>query len=176
MPANDWSTRFRDLWENAVAQYAAGNRQPATYRDALLDEIGYTAQELYDFAEDWVKYQAPSFETALLIAAVRRDYFLVIQHGQSTGRTIRMEDLPAKTAAVAGVEWLPRLIAKARAKLHGEMPADLMFGCGGDRNFFEKTKIHPADFLRVVWAAGDNDEKIIAYVKQAARKRPAPVS
>jgi hypothetical protein len=164
MSAYTWDVEFRKVWENAVAQYTAGNRQPASYHHPLLDEIGYTAQELYDFAEDWVKYQEPPFETALLIAAVRRDYFLVIQKGQRTGRAIRMEDLPAKTDAVAGLEWLPRVIEKARAKLRGEMPADLMYGCGGDRNFFKKVNIHPADFLRVVWAARDDKQKVIDYV------------
>ena len=145
-----WDVTFRKLWEKAVAQYTAGNRGVATYYDPFLDTIGYTAQELYDFAEDWVKYQEPSFETALLIAAARRDYFLVIQKGQRSTKRIRMEDLPAKTASVAGLEWLPRVIQKARAKLRGEMPDDLMFGCGGDRNFFKKVNVHPADFLRVV--------------------------
>lgn len=163
-----WDTAFRNLWDKAVAQYTAGNRQPATYHDPLLDAIGYSAQELYDFAEDWVKYQEPTFETALLIAAARRDYFLVIQKGQRSTKRIRMEELPAKTAAVARYEWLPRVIEKARAKLRGEMPDDLMFGCGGDRNFFKKVNVHPADFLRVVWSAGDNNDKVIEYVKRHA--------
>ncbi|MCG3149414.1 MAG: hypothetical protein PCFJNLEI_02875 [Verrucomicrobiae bacterium] len=159
-----WDERFRQLWDKAVTQYTTGNRQPASYHNPLLDEIGYTAQELYDFAEDWVKYQEPTFGTALLIAAARRDYFLVVQKGKRTGHTIRMEDLPAKDASVAGLEWLPRVIEKARAKLRGEMPADLMYGCGGDRVFFKKVNVHPADFLRVVWAAHDDNQKIIDYV------------
>jgi hypothetical protein len=45
------------------------------------------------------------------------------------------------------------------------MDPDTMFGCGGDRAFLSKYDIHPADFLRVVWAAGDDDQKILAYVK-----------
>ncbi|MEI6085452.1 MAG: DUF5069 domain-containing protein [Verrucomicrobiota bacterium] len=161
-----WDLTFRNLWDKSVAQYAAGNRQPATYHAAVLDEIGYTAQEFYDFVEDWVKYQEPAFETALLIAAARRDYFHVIQHGQRTGTTIRMEDLPAKSAAVAGLVWLPRVIEKARAKLRGEMPDELMYGCGGDRNFFKQVNVHPADFLRVVWAARDDNQQIINYLKR----------
>ena len=31
-----------------------------------------------------------------------------------------------------------------------------------------RVKIHPADFLRVVWAARDDDQKIIAYVRHCA--------
>jgi hypothetical protein len=73
--------------------------------------------------------------------------------------------LPPKPAAVDGIPWLPRLIVKARAKLKGEMDPDTMFVCGGDRAFFEQHKLHPADFLRVTWAAGDDDRKIIDYVK-----------
>ena len=69
---------------------------------------------------------------------------------------------------MAGVAWLPRLIAKARAKLRGEMPGELMYGCGGDRAFLRRVNIHPADFLREVWSARDDDEKIIEYVKRSS--------
>jgi len=169
-----WGSTFRQCWEKAVAQYAAGNRQPATYFNAeetkFLAGIGCTAQEVYDFAEDWSRGQESTFETALLITAARRDYFLVIQKGMPTGRVVSMSELPAKTAAAAGFEWLPRVIAKARIKLRGEMPADLMYGCGGDRAFFKKINMHPADFLREVWAARDDDQKIVEYVKQSAAK------
>jgi hypothetical protein len=39
-----------------------------------------------------------------------------------------------------------------------------MFGCGGDRAFLMACDVHPADFLRHVWAAGEDDTKIIALV------------
>ena len=165
----DWDDLFRECYVKAVAVYRDGNRQPATFfnaaETAFLASIGCTPQELYDFAEDWCGAQEPSFATVLLITAVRRDYFLTIQKGQPTGHVIAVSDLPAKDAAVAGFLWLPRQIAKARAKLAGEMPAELMYGCGGDRTFFKRVKVHPADFLRVVWAARDDDQKIIAYVQ-----------
>ena len=46
-----------------------------------------------------------------------------------------------------------------------------MFCCGGDRNFLrEHGNIHPADFLRVVWAADKDESKIAAYVKAAMRE------
>lgn len=165
-----WTESFRQLYDKAVAQYRAGNRRSDTYFTAdelaFLAGMGHTAQELYDFAEDAVKSNEPSFADAVLIAAVRRDYFLVVQHGHPATHTIRMEDLPAKDAAVAGLVWLPRIIAKARAKLRGEMPADLMYGCGGDRRFLKSVNVHPADFLRHVWAAGDDDARIVAWVQQ----------
>lgn len=77
-----------------------------------------------------------------------------------------MDSLPPKDEAVDGIEWLPRIISKARAKLRGEMPAELMFGCGGDRPFLRGVNIHPADFLREVWAAGGEDRRIIEFVKR----------
>ena len=57
-----------------------------------------------------------------------------------TGHTVDMEQLPAKAAQVDGIAWLPRIIAKARAKLRGEMPPDLMYDCGGDRDFLERAR------------------------------------
>lgn len=116
----------------------------------------------------------PQIWDALLITSVRRDYFLVIQKGKLSGRVIRMEDLPAKDATLDGIAWLPHIIPKARAKLRGEMLAELMFGCGGDRKFLQSANIHPADFLRLLWSAGDDDRKIIAYVKKC-RARLTPI-
>jgi hypothetical protein len=40
----------------------------------------------------------------------------------------------------------------------------------GDRPFLKRVDIHPADFLREVWAARDDDRKIIEYVKKQAPK------
>ena len=165
----DWTQTFHQLWDKAVAAYAAGNRQPATYfnpdETGFLASIGCSAQEMYDFAED-----APelSYDLALLINAARRDFFLVVQHGQPSGRVIPVSDFPPKDAEVAGFAWLPRLILKARCKLRGELPAELMYGCGGDRRFLKKVNIDPSDFLRVVWAAREDDHKIIEYVKQCS--------
>ena len=163
-----WTETFRQTYDHAVAQYHAGNHVPTSVftadQTAFLAGIGHSAQELYDFAEDAVRYGEPSFADALLIASVRRDYFLVVQKGQATGKQIRIEDLPPKDAAVAGFTWLPRIIAKARAKLRGEMPSELMYGCGGDRNFLQRLNIHPADFLRHVWAAGNDESQIIEHV------------
>lgn len=175
MDDEQWCFTFRQLWDKAVAQYAAGNRVPASYfnqvETGFLAGIGCSAQELFDFAEDWCRYQAPSFDTAAAVTAVRRDYFLEVQQATPTGRVGSMSELPVKTASVAGFEWLPRLIAKARLKLQGEMPADLMYGCGGDRAFFQKTQVDPAEFLRVAWRAGTADQPLIDYVKHCATGR-----
>jgi hypothetical protein len=170
-----WPTQFREIFERAVKSYKDGNTKPATLFNAeekvFLSSIGCTEQELFDFVEDHARFDEPTYEQALLTTAVRRDYFLVIQNGKPSGKVIDMKTLPAKSAEVAGVEWLPRIIVKARAKLRGEMPPELMYGCGGDRPFLESMNVDLADFLRVVWAAGDDDQKVIDYVlRNAGRK------
>lgn len=169
----NWSARFREIYDRAVSAYRAGRTStaalfPPTDVD-FLATIGCSAQELFDFVEDYVRRGAPDYETALLITAERRDYFLNMQRGQFSGKMVDMDTLPSKQAVAGGLPWLPRIIVKARAKLRGEMPSDLMFGCGGDMAFLEKVEIHPADFLRFVRAAGDDDQKIIEWVRRGGQ-------
>lgn len=167
----NWDTTFCELFEHCAKLHRAGDRRAEKWftdaDKAFLTSIGYTAQEFFDFVDDHCRYgdEGPTLETSLLIAAVRRDYFKVIMGGKFTGKTIPPSELPPKPQAVDGIPWLPRLIVKARAKLRGEMDPDTMYGCGGDRGFFREHRIHPADFLRVTWAAGDDDRKIIDWVK-----------
>ena len=62
--------------------------------------------------------------------------------------------------------YLPRIIKKAEAKLKGELDPDMMFGCGGDRRFLSTHgDIQPADFLRHVWAADGDHQKVVDYIK-----------
>ncbi len=167
-----WSTRFLQLFASCAARFRCGDVDFTGYYTpddlAFLTSIGYKPREFFDFVEDHVSYGDPNPETALLVAAVRRDYLKVIQHGQLSPVEITPNQLPPKPEAIEGIPWLPRLIAKARIKLRGEMDPEIMYGCGGDRQFFAKYDIHPADFLRTVWAAGDDDAKILAYVKKHA--------
>ena len=136
---------------------------------ASLATMGCTVQELFDFVDDGQTYGEPDFATTLAVAAIRRDYFLNVMNGQPTGRTASMDDLPAKTFAVDGIAWLPRLIVKARLKLRGEMPADLMYGCGGDRPFLRGMKMDLPGFLKLVWECGEDDRRIVDAVKKSAR-------
>jgi hypothetical protein len=85
-----------------------------------------------------------------------------------------MDSLPAKTAEVDGIPWLPRLIEKARAKLRGEMPPELMYGCGGDRPFLRRMNVELAEFLRLVWDAKNDERRILDYVKQRKAKIVMP--
>ena len=169
----DWQIRFRQVYDRGVAAWQTGRRSPETmftHDDAAsLATMGCTAQELFDFVDDGQTYGEPDFATTLAVAAIRRDYFLNVMNGQPTGRTASMDDLPAKTFTVDGIAWLPRLIAKARLKLRGEMPADLMYGCGGDRPFLRGMKMDLPGFLKLVWECGEDDRRIVEAVKQSAR-------
>ena len=164
-----WETTVRELFDRCVERYRSGDQDFAGYYSdedlAFLGEIGYQPRELFDFVEDYCDEATPSPEAAVLIAAARRDFFHVVQNGETSEAQTLPDDLPARDSELEGFVWLPRIITKARAKLRGELHPDIMFSCGGDRNFLRTHDIHPADFLRAVWAAGDDDAKIAAYVK-----------
>lgn len=166
-----WDSYFVELFDACVDEYDDGNKDYESWfsdeDQEFLKSIGCKEREFFDFVEDNVTSggEDPTAITALLVAAVRRDYFQVVQKGVLSDKIVDPATLPAKTAAVEGFVWLPRIIVKARAKLRGEMDPDTMYGCGGDRAFLSQHDIHPADFLRVVWAAGDDDQKIIEFVK-----------
>ena len=172
----NWSKRFRELFEDALAAYRSGRQDAEALFDPeqrkFLVELGATPQEIFDFVEDTSYGEDPGFETTLLITAVRRDYFLTVQKGERSSRIIDMDKLPPKSAQLDGIEWLPRIIEKAHAKLRGEMPAELMYCCGGDRAFLREHNIHAADFLREVWAAGDDTSRILRFVHRSLADRP----
>jgi hypothetical protein len=169
----DFADRFRALYDKAVQLYASGRKGADTYfsaaEAAFLAANGLTAQNLYDYAEDHQGYGEPGYDRALAIELVRRDYFLNAQAGKPSDQVLDAATMPAKTDAVRGIEWLPRLIPKAKAKLRGELPASLMYSCGGDRAFFKKHDIHPAEFLSLVWRNMDNDAAIVDWVAKRSQ-------
>ena len=158
-----------DLFDRCVERYRGGDADFNRYysEDDLrfLHEIGCKPRELFDFVEDHVDEQDPAPSSALLIAAVRRDYLLVVQDGTRSETEITRDDIPSFADTLDNIAYLPRIIAKARAKLRGELHPDLMFCCGGDRKFLREHGLHPADFLRHVWASGDDDSKIVRLVR-----------
>lgn len=167
--AMTWNDTFLALFDRCLASYRRGNQDWATYYSPAdlgwLAAIGCQPREFFDFVEDCCDEGEPTASTALLVAAVRRDYFLTVQHGVPSARLITRDDLPTFGDDLDGITYLPRILAKARAKLRGELDPDVMFGCGGDRNFLTRHgAIAPADFLRQVWAAGDDDRKLAAWV------------
>jgi hypothetical protein len=164
----DFAEKLHKLWDKACRLYADGRRDAGTTFTAeermFLAANGLTAQHLYDYAEDFTSGGEPPWDTALAIELVRRDYFLNVQGGQASGAVLDEAKLPAKTEAVRGIEWLPRIIPKTKAKLRGELPATLMYCCGGDRRFFQEHDIHPAEFLSLVWRHGHDDAAIVDWV------------
>ena len=172
----DFPARFRALYDKAVALYQQGQRGPDTFftaeEKAWLAANGITPQHVYDYAEDHNNYGGePGFDHALGIELVRRDYFLNVQGGRASGATLDDARLPAKTDAVRGIAWLPRLLPKARAKLRGELPASLMYGCGGDRKFFKEHDIVPAEFLALLWRHENDEAAVVDWVvKRSAAK------
>jgi hypothetical protein len=171
----DFADKFRALYDKAVKLYGSGNEDKASYfnqdEQAFLAANGITIQHMFDYAEDHHGYGEPGYDRALAIELIRRDYFLNVQGGKPSTAVLDESKMPAKTDAVKGITWLPRLIPKAKAKLRGELPASLMYSCGGDRNFFRTHDIHPAEFLSLVWRNLDNDAAIVDWVvKRSAAK------
>jgi predicted dehydrogenase len=174
LPFTTWEQRFSKLFQGAVEKYREGHPKASGLVDEkglkFLATIGQNEQELFDFVDDFVNQGEPSLESVLRIATVRRNYFLKEQNGIPSPHRISMDNLPPKDAEVEGIRWLPRLIPKAEAKLRGEMPPDLMYGCGGDRDFFNTHLIDAAEFMRKVWETNGNQADIVAWVKS---KSPA---
>lgn len=171
-----WDETFLSLYDRCVGAYQSGNKDFDSYYSEedleFLESIGYKKREFFDFIEDFCEEGTPSPSTALLVAAARRDYFLVVQDGEtSDAEPLTRDSIPSFGEEFEGIAYFPRILAKARAKLRGELDPDLMFGCGGDRNFLKKNgDIHPADFLRQVWAADQDESKLAAWVKSQAEE------
>ena len=169
-PLNAWAADFRRLYEKAANHYSRGASSPGEVVPEESDRRFLAANGLrpiniFDYIEDTAKGGEPGYDTALLIASARREYFLFRQHGQWSDKAVGLDDLPPKTDAIDGIVWLPRIMPKARAFLRGELAEDIMFCSGGDRKFFKENKVNPVDFLRVVESAGDDAATIIDFIK-----------
>jgi hypothetical protein len=164
----EFTAGFRRLYDKAVGLYAKGQREASTYfaapESSWLSANGLTPQHLYDYAEDENVGGEPGYDQALAIELVRRDYFLNVQGGRASKVVLDEGALPSKDAAVHGIAWLPRIVPKARAKLRGELPASLMYCCGGDRRFFKAHDILPAEFLSLVWRHEHDEAAVFDWV------------
>lgn len=165
-----WNDQFLDLFRRCLEKYRAGNTDFNSYYTeedlSFLSSIGYQPRELFDFVEDLGAEGNPSESTALLVAAVRRDYFFAVQDKKHSDKQMTRDELPTFGDTLTDIAYLPRIITKARAKLRGELDPDIMYGCGGDRKFLkDHGNIPLSDFLRNVWSAGTDDLKIANYVK-----------
>jgi len=173
MASYNWTERLRAIYDKTIDLYRGGNRDLSSYftqeETTWLASVGLRPINLYDWAEDVTGAGEPDWNTALLIAAARRDYFLVHQKGATATTVTEATELPAKTEELDGIPWLPRIIAKATCFLKGGLCHDIMYGCGGDRRFLKEHDIHPADFLRAVWASGGDQAKVLNYVRDSKR-------
>jgi hypothetical protein len=171
MANDDWKDWFKKIYDLGAERYRAGRQTPAEIFESdevkFLKGLGCSAHELFDFVEDGLG-GSPTYAEVEEVTAIRRDYFLNELKGEPTGIEIDAATLPAKAAAVDGISWLPRIIPKAKAKLRGEMPPELMYGCGGDRPFLKSVNVGLGEFLQVVRDAGDDNRKVIDFVKERA--------
>jgi len=168
-----WVEEFRTLFINKVTAYQSGIRRAdamfSKEEEDFLRSIGATPQEVFDFVEDRCEDGEPDLETVLAITRIRRDYFFREQQGRFSEHSIITSELPSRHDSLAGLKWFPRIIEKAKAKLRGELPPDLMYGCGADRRFLKKVNIDPAEFLQVVWEAGDDVDYIVTFVTDRSK-------
>jgi len=169
--SESWETAFLAMFDRWVVRYRAGDTDwrncTAPDEVAWLRSIGYRPRELFDYVEDHVNYGEPDAGTILNIAAIRREYFLEVQHGVPSTREISPRELPGKGDAIEGIPWLPRLIVKAEHKLRGELHPDVMYRCPGDWAFFELHGLDPVEFLRFVWECEGDREAIVRHVVAA---------
>jgi len=161
-------TELHRIWQSAVDQYKQGGSSPSTIVQeqdlSLLSGWGLNRMDVFDFAEDWCLHQEPDFSTFLLVHYARWRFFMEKQKSIPSSNLLDPKTLPPKDQQARGIAWLPRILPKARAKLRGELPPEVMYGCGGDREFFKSNHIHAAEFLSIVDFFGDDDELIIEWV------------
>ena len=176
----NYHQKLKEIWDKSVDMYQKGGRNANMFYNGVDLEffrmIGANPTEMYDFVEDHCDDGEPDWEMFLLVQSVRRDYFYHHQHGKFSENIITEDSLPAKDDTVREIRWLPRILAKAKAKLRGELPTNIMYGCGGDRAFLKEHDVHPGDFLRAVWAFEDNDEALLDwFVNQSAVAAPPQI-
>ena len=164
-----WEKQFKEIFDRGQKNYQSGERDVSSFfsdeETTSLASIGCKPQELYDFIEDHCNYGEPDFETVLQVAAIRDRYLREMQNGITSNVEIPSSQLPAKIETMEGIPWLPRIIAKARAKMRGELDQNTMYGCGGDRPFLASKGLTLPGFLEIVWKAGDDNQVILEAVR-----------
>ena len=130
--SDNWKIRFREVFDAGAQRRKEGCNEPGAMFEsaelAFLESIGCSSQEMFDFCDDYVGWDDVIYEHVEALQAVRYEYFVQELGSQSANYRMEMGEFPPKDAEVEGIAWLPRLIVKARAKLAGQLPADLMYG------------------------------------------------
>lgn len=182
MAGMEWNDRFMTLFREAVERYLLNPQTPAERfylpeEQEFLKSIGYHPAEMHGYVREYAEKGAPSPSTALLIAAVRRGYFLNAMRGKSgTAKLITAADLPPETDDFQEIAYLPRIIRKAEAKLFGILDPNLMYGDEKDRVFLSTPGgFHLADFLQLAAAARSDRQRLVSAVLNAMRSQGAPM-
>ena len=130
--SHDWKTQFRAVFDAGVERRKAGCSDPDSMFEpdevSFLESIGCSVQEMFDFCDDYVGWDDVIYGHVEALQAVRYEHFVEELDSQPACHRMEMDEFPPKDAEVEGIAWLPRLIVKARAKLAGQLPADLMYG------------------------------------------------
>ncbi|MCK6501549.1 MAG: DUF5069 domain-containing protein [Nitrospira sp.] len=174
--AEGWESKFRAVYDRAVHAFQERGASTAAQCVAAEDReflatIGCSAQELFDFVEDGCLAGEPTFEEVLAVTRIRRDYFLKVQNGAPSPAARSAGSFPARSDTIEGIAWLPRLIAKAEAKLRGELPPELMYGCGGDRPFLRGYGVSLAEFLGTVRDAKGDNQPVLELLRRRSKRR-----
>jgi len=174
MSDTDLNQQLLSLWTKAVESYSAGQHNPQGWAKPqdlkLLNRLGINPSEIYDFAEDFCQYGEPDPETFLAVHRIRIDYFQKVQMGKRSSQVVDPDSLPERSAAAGGFPWLPRIIAKASAKLRGELPPDIMYGCGGDRGFLEEHGFTAEQFLAAVRDLDEDHGAMVDWVTRHSQQ------
>ena len=177
----EWNDRFMALFREAVERYLLNPQTPADRfylpeEQDFLSTIGYQPAEMYGYVREYAEKGAPSPSTALMIAAVRRHFFRNAMRGFSgNAKPITAADLPDESEELQEIAYLPRIIRKAEAKIHGTLAADIMYGDEKDREFLRTHgDFHLADFLQLAAAARSDRQRLVSAVLNAMRAQSTP--
>lgn len=166
MAKEQWNDTYVRLFRETSIRVQSGLSTPAesllAAEIAFLEQNGISATDFLADVALFCNGGTLSPSTSLLVAAVRRDYFLIMQQGQAASTAPLTEgDLPDPNQDFSGCVCLPRILAKAVAKLHGTLPKGVHFPSKDDLSFLSRYYIHPADFLRTVWATRADSESTL---------------
>ena len=172
----EWNDRFMQVFSDAVLRFHEQTQVMVDHfflpeEMALLEEIGCAPHELFDYVRDYATTGEPTPSTVLLIAAARRAFFVTALRGMAGGALLKESDIPRETEEYQDIAYLPRIIRKAEAKLYGTLPRGMAYFCPKDREFLRRHgRIHPADFLYVVWGAKGDKQKVVSHVLRSMKE------
>jgi len=156
MKGSNWTIKLKELYGRALDAYGKGSEMESVFTPddvAFLARIRTKPVTVWDNVADFHNFGEPAWETFLLVTAIQRFHLFIMQEGKRDALPqLTSDELPAGDEAFEGIEWLPRIVAKAHGLLYGTLPDEVMYNCAIDRAFLKKYDISAPDFLRFVWA------------------------